>query len=372
MCPVPADPSPVAPLPQPDPSSRCRRRSGPPASLALVAAVGALASACDSGTTEPGGDEVNVEVFAGADLTEEEDGVYVGGARRLQLGEDPVGLFLQHSTRYTYGGLNERVNDALVTESWYLDLRYAEITEERGDTIFVRWLDFGDVELGGTAARRTEEEGPMVTETEDHVRVGERYILNRVDIYTHRLNMDGSTVSFTHEPFYEDLMAGQAVELTASGSEDMEPTSASVTVEEGPEVVSLWNGEELDFQEERPVLQPDADLVVELDRPIDPEEALLRIAYAPPPDADVDPSAVERARAVFGLTAPTDRVVIPESALAEVASHLPKDEGGFVFAVSEYDGEDGVLDLVRTEDGTETLAQRRVSHFTFYLRMQRE
>ncbi len=111
-------------------------------------------------------------------------------------------------------------------------------------------------------------------DTGREVRVFENGILNRVLIYSHLRNRDGSTVSVVHEPFYEHMVAGGAIELTASGSDDIEPTSASFTLRAGARVTALSNGEDLDFQQERPVLRTDAALVVQLSRPLDPDRAL--------------------------------------------------------------------------------------------------
>lgn len=206
----------------------------------------------------------------------------------------------------------------------------------------------------------------------DQVHVYHNYILDRVSIYSHRINMGGSTVSFVHGPFYEHMVAGGAIELTASGSGDIEPASASVTLRAGARVTALSNGDDLDFRRERPVLRPDEPLVVELSRPLDPNRAVLRLSYAPAPGSGVDPDVVRRARAVFQLTETTDRVVIPASALAGIASHLPEEEGGFVFRVYEYLVKQDVLEIVRIENGTaESLSGLQVNVFGFYLRMRR-
>jgi len=355
------------------PGSRAPAAGVPPSSRWLLGAVATLlASACDSGPSEPPTLESNVTVLAGAEVTTTDDAVVVGGVPRIHLGGGPRGMFVQQSTEYTYGGLYEQINEELVGESWYMDVGRRVVTRESGDTIFTRALDFGDVALEGTPASHFEIDTARVIDTGDGVRVYENLILNRVLIYVHRLNMDGSTVSFVHAPFYEHMLADGAIELTASGSEDIEPFSAALTLAEGARVTALSNGDDLYFERERQMLRTDEPLVVELSRPLDPSRAVLRLVYLPPPESDVDPETARRASAAFELMGRTDRVVIPASALAEVASHLPEEEGGFILRVSEYFVKEDVYRLVRVEDGTaETLSGLQVSHFTIYVGMSR-
>ena len=61
-----------------------------------------------------------------------------------------------------------------------------------------------------------------------------------------------------------------------------------------------------------------------------------------------------------------------ESALAEVASHLPEAEGGFVFRIYEYLVMEDVLEIVRIEDGiTEKLSGLQSNGFGLYVQMRR-
>ncbi len=338
----------------------------------LAAMVCILSSpACDPGPTAPNL-ESNVTVLPGAEVITTDEAVLVADVAHIQFGNRPRGMYVQHHTEYTYGGLYERINDELVGESWYMDVGRRIVTRESGDTVFYRYLDFGDVALEGTPARHVEQDTVRVFTGGDRVRVYQNYILDRVLIYSHRLNMDGSTVSFVHEPFYERMVGGGEIDLTASGSADIEPTSASLTFRPGARVAVLWNGNDLAFDVERPVLRTDEPLVVELSRPLDPGRSVLILSYAPAPGSGVDPAVVRRASACFQLEKSTDRVVIPAKALAEVASHLPEEEGGFVFRIYEYLVKDDAFEIVRVEDGTsESLSGLQLNSFGFYLRMRR-
>jgi hypothetical protein len=336
----------------------------------LVVAV--LACAC--GSTEPGDEtEVpNVTMYPGVEMVTTDTAVLVNGERFIDFGHGPRGVFVDHFTEYTYGGMYERINDELVGESWYMDVGRRIVTDVRGDTVFTRALDLGDVALEGTPALRHEVDTAIVVDAGDQVHVYENIIVNRVLIYSHRLNMDGSEVSFAHEPYYERMLAGEAIELTASGSEDIEPTSASITLRQGMRITSLRNGEELPFEHELTVFRTDLPLVVNLDRPLDPDRSLLLLAYAPPPPFDVDPDVVRRATAVFKLQERTDRLVIPASALAAVASQLPAPEGGFVFRIYEYRVMEDALEIVRIKDGiTEALSALQSNGFGLYVRLRR-
>lgn len=347
--------------------SGTHRRSLSPLLLAPLLAV---TGGCDPAGPDPS-PTANVEVFAGADVTMGDSAVLVGGVPRIQLGTNPSGTFVQHSTRYSHGGPYERVNDELVGESWYMDVRHAYVSDERADTLFVRYLDFGDVTLEGTAAGQIRVDEPEVVELPDHVRVYENYILNRISIYGHRLNLDGSTVTFTHEPFYEDMVAGQPLTLTASGSHEIEPLTTSVALTPGARVTAFDNGGELAFDRERPVLRPDEPLVVALSRAVDPDRTILYIRYVAPSGTDVDPAVVQQARAAFGLTARTDQVVIPASALTELANRLPPGGGALIFTISEYLVDDEALEVIRVEDGAaETLSGLQVNHFHIYVDME--
>jgi hypothetical protein len=345
---------------------RAHRRAA--AHSLLVAATTVLPSACESGSTAPDTLEANVTVIAGADVTTTDEAVIVGGVPRIQLGSAPRGIFVQHHTEYTYGGMHELINDELVEESWYLDL-YRHLTTTRGDTVFSRYLDFGDVTLGGTPALRTEIDTVAVYDDVDRVHVIENYILHRVLIYAHRLNMSGSTVSFADEPYYERMVNGGAIELIAGGSDDLEPTSASLTFRPGARVTGLWNGEDLPFDRERPVLRPDRALAVELSRPLDPESSFVIMLYWP--QGSVDAEILRRASATFVLNRRSGRIVIPVSALAEMASHMVEPEGDFLFRIYERLVYPDTVGIVR-EDGTrESLSGVQSNGFGFYLKMRR-
>jgi hypothetical protein len=342
-----------------------------PCRVLAVIAFALPVFACESGPAGPDL-ESNVSVFAGGEMATTDEAVLVDGVPRVQLGKTPRGMFVQHMTEYTYGGPYERINDELVGESWYLDVGRAIVARESGDTVFYRYLDFGDVALEGTAALHIEEDTVRAYPAGDHVRVDQNYILDRVLIYVHRLNMNGTTVSFVHEPYYEDMIGGRAVELTASGSADIRPTAASLTFRPGARVTGLWNGADLAFDAEQPVLHPDVPLVVQLSRPLESVQSVLQLFYAPPPGSGVDPETIRRASVCFQLKSRSDRVVIPAEALAEAASHLPVEEGLFIFRIYEYLPQNDVMTIVRVENGaSESLSGLQVNVFGFYTRMRR-
>jgi hypothetical protein len=334
----------------------------------------ALLAACHSEPSDPTetSDAPNVTVLVGAQVVVTDTAVLIGAGRRIDFGDGPFGIISDHFTEFTYGGLYETINDALVDESWYMDVGRRIVTDVRGDTVFTRALDFGDVALQGMAANRYASDSALMVDTGDGVLVYENLLLNRLHIYAHRINVDGSTVTFAHAPFYESMVAGGEVELTASGSDEIAPTSASLTLDAGARVTALWNGEYLAFGQQRPVLRSDQPLIVELDRSLDPDRTVLFLIYAPAPTHDVDPASVRRARAVFMLTERTNRVVIPASALAEIASHLPVSEDGFIFRIHEYGVMEDVLEIVRLGDGiTELLSGIQKNGFGWYVWMRR-
>ncbi len=86
----------------------------------------------------------------------------------------------------------------------------------------------------------------------------------------------------------------------------------------------------------------------------------------------MNPDVLRRASAVFQLRERTDRLVIPASALAEVASHLPDAEGGFVFRIYEYHVMQDVLQIVRIKEGiAENLRAVQSNGFGLYVKMRR-
>jgi hypothetical protein len=70
-------------------------------------------SACDSGPADPDL-EPNVVVLTGADVTTTDDAVLVAGVASIPLGNRPRGMYVQHHTEYTYGGLHQPINDDLL------------------------------------------------------------------------------------------------------------------------------------------------------------------------------------------------------------------------------------------------------------------
>ena len=330
-----------------------------------------IATACGDGPTEQT-ETPNVTVHAGAELVTTDTAVLVNDEELIDFGHGPFGFGVYSFTEYTYGGMYELIDNALVDESWFMDVARRVVTDVRRDTVFSRSLDFGDVALDGTPAHRFEIDSVLVFDAGDHVRVYENVLLNRIMIYSHRLTMDGRTVTFSHEPSYDRIVAGESIELTASGSDEIGPTSASITVNPGIRITTLWNGAELDFEHVRPEFRTDQPLVVELNRQLDPDMTVIDLAYVPPPPYEVDPDVQRRASAVFILQERTNRLVIPASALAEVASHLPEPEGGLILRIHEYHVMEDVLEIVRLKEGiTESLSGVQSNGFGLYVRMRR-
>lgn len=314
----------------------------------------------------------NVTVLSGAEVVTTDTAVLVNDEELISFGVGPAGLLLYSFQEFTYGGMYEKINDALVDDQSFMDVGRRIVTSERGDTVFSLALDFGAVTLGGSPFTRYQIDTARVIESADEVRVYENGLLNRILIYAHRLNMDGSTVTFAHEPFYEHMLAGGAVELRATGSADISQTSASLRVTAGARVTRLWNGADLEFGKKMPVLRTDAPLVVELSRPLDPDRTIILLAFIQPPPYNIDPAIADRASAVFMLNERTRRVVIPAAALADLAAHLPIAEGGLVFRIYEYEVAEDVLLIHRRRDGiTEPLNLLQSKGVGFYVRMKK-
>lgn len=347
-----------------NPSASRRTRGRRLLAFCLLAALGA----CDTGvrpTFEP-----NVTALLGADVSTDEGGVTVGGTPHIEFGSQPRGIFVQHFTRYVYSGLTGGVNDELWSDSWYMDTGRTPKTV-RGDTTFYRSLDFGDVTLEGTPARRHVVDTVRLYDTPDGVRVYEKTILNRIVFYSFRQNADGSTVSFAHEPYYERMLDGDALELAATGSEEVAPFSQLVTLTPGARIESISQGGPLDFRNQRPVLDTTDPLVVQLSRPIHPDKAFLRLFWVPPCCDPADPELLDRARVVFELNGPTDRVVIPAAPLAELESRLPDDtERVLILQVTEYLARADALEIVHLPEGTrESLSSVQANVFRVYAEM---
>ncbi|UCD25551.1 MAG: hypothetical protein JSW51_06455 [Gemmatimonadota bacterium] len=339
-----------------------------------IAIAVVLVFACNVGPTEQTGltEEPNVTVHTGVELVTTDTAVLVNDEELIDFGRGPFGFGVYGFTEFTYGGLYEAINDHLVDESWFLDVARRVITDVRGDTVFSRSLDFGDVALEETPAHRIEMDTVIVFDAGDHVRVYENILLNRIIVHSRVLRQDGSEVVFHHESCYDRILAGQAVELTASGSDEIAPTSAAFTPQPGIRITALWNGEYLRFDRRLPLFHTDYPLVVELSRSIDPDMSVLHLHYVPPPRHDVDPDLLRRASAVFQLQERTDRLVIPASALAEVASHVTDAEGWYVFRIYEYHVMEDVLEIERLKAGiTEMLTGLQSNGFGLYVRIRR-
>lgn len=339
-----------------------------------IAIVVVAALACDTPPTQNTDQtEVpNVTVLSGAEVVTTDTAVLVNGERLISFGSGPAGMLLHSFQEFTYGGLYEKLNDELVDDQSFMDVGRRIVTDERGDTVFSRSLDFGEVTLAGSSFSRYEIDTARVFDEGGDVQVYENGLLNRILIYARRLNMDGSTVTFAHEPFYDHMLAGNAVELRASGSGDIAPTSATLRATGGARVTRLWNGEDLDFEKQMPVLRIDEPLVVELSRPLDPDRTIILLAFVQPPPYNIDPEVANRASSVFMLKERTRRVVIPAAALADVAAHLPIAEGGLVFRIYEYIVSEDVLEIHRRRDGiTEPLNFLQSNGVGFYVWMRR-
>lgn len=345
-----------------DPSAR-------PSALVLATLLGAIACSEPTGLT----DDPNVEVFAGVGVTSTEDAILVGGTPRIHLGNGPRMVIVSHQVEYDYGGLPDPVNEGLFDEGWYIDVGRSTLVEQRGDTLVRRYLDFGEVTIEGVPAMRLMNEEPFVTHPQGEVRLYENYLIYRLSMYGYRRNRDGSEVLFVRQPFYDRMVAGASLSLVVGGSDEVEATEATISTRPGPRIVGLTSGDALDFETERQAIRVDRPLVLDLDREIDPDQALVRLFYVPLPGTTVDPGVVDAARLVFALTGRTSRVVIPPSALAELTAAAPEADANYILHLSEYDYDEGLLELRQV--GSDAVELGRAVHtrsFRVWVRMSRE
>lgn len=346
-----------------------RGPSARPSALVLATLLGAIACSEPTGLSN----DPNVEVFAGVGVTSTEDAIFVGGTPRIHLGSGPRMVIVSHQVEYDYGGLPEPVNDGLWDDQWYMDVGRSTFVEQRGDTLVRRYLDFGEVTLEGVPAMVLLNEEPHVIDDGNEIRLYENHLINRLVIYGYRRNRDGSEVSFVRQPFYDHMLTGAELSLVVGGSDDVEPTQATITARSVPRVVGLTSGAALDFETERQSVRIDRPLVLDLDREIDPDHALVRLFYVPLPGATVDPAVLDAARLVFALTGRTSRVVIPPSALAALAEMAPEEEADYILQINEYDYDEGLLELRRV--GSDAVELGRAVHtrsFRIWVTMARE
>jgi len=331
----------------------------------------ALSVGCESTPTEPTY-EPNVVVFGAALVSQTNDALLVAGTPHIDFGNGIRSIFLQHSTRYVYRGVFDHLtSDREMDESWYLDFRRSRVIDQRADTLFRRAVDFGDVTLDGVLADRLVIDDPFVVPRGDLLWAFEGYLTFRASFYGFRSVLNGSDVSFRREPAYDNIMAGRPITLAAGGTDEVDPVSASFTVRPGPRVMDLWNGETVDFENSMPELRHDRPLMIELDRPLDPDRTLVRIFYVPPNDAGVSPEQRQLSSAAFMLLGRSQRIVIPPSALAEIARHLPEPVGQFIVQISEYLVDEDVMDVRYSDGEEERFAVLRVSSFRIYATMAR-
>lgn len=327
-------------------------------------------SACGGGITELDDPEANVVVYEAAEVTTTEDAILVDGTAQVQFGTAPRGYFVQHSIRYENGGPFEPPNDHRFHEGWYMDVARRIVTGQTGDTVFFRYLDLGDVAFGGAPARKIAIDTTRVFDWgEGEVRVYENLLLNRISFYGERITTDGRTVTFAHEPFYESMLAGAAIELTGSGSMDVEPFTSDITLRPGARLAGLSSGGPLDFQNEQPTLRSDRNLVIDFSRPLDRERTVVHIVYldAPPADQELQ----RRASAAFQLMRSTDRVVIPHPALQRIKSEVPDVDGPFLLRVYEHVPLDDELRIERLPSGpNEALSGRQSNVLDLYFKMR--
>lgn len=331
----------------------------------------ALSAGCDGTPTELT-DEPNVVVYAAAQVSQTDEALLVAGTPQIDFGNGIRAILFSHQTRYVYSGVFDHLtNEREMDESWYMDFRRSRVIDQRADTLFRRAVDFGDVALDGTLADRLVNTDRIVVPRGDSVWAFDGYLTFRASFYSHRSVLNASDVSFRHEPAYDNIVAGRPITLVIGGTNEVDPTSASFTVRPGPRVVDLWNGETIDFDRSMPELRHDRPLMIELDRPVDHDRAIVRIFYAPPNDAGVSQEQRRLASAAFMLLGRSNRIVIPPSALGEIAANLPEPVGQFIIQISEYLVEEDVMNVRYSDGEEEEFAVIRNSSYRIYATMAR-
>ena len=333
-----------------------------------VAALFAVGS-CGGDIIEPDDPEPNVIVHLGAEVTTTDDAVLVDGAPQVHFSSSARGMFTQHSLTYENGGPFPPANDHMFQESWYMDVGRRVVTGLSADTVFMHYVDFGDVALEGTPSNHFAIDTVRVFDWGDgEVRVYDNFILKRISFFGDRLKADGSHVTFSHGPAYDLFLDSGTATLTATGSDELEPFSADFSLRPSARITDLSSGGTLAFVGPQPLVSVGRPLVIDFDRPLDRETTVIRITYLDTPPADQE--LQRRASAAFTLVGRTNRIVIPPSALRAIAAEVPDVDGPFMLRVSEHLQIEDLYSIERPGAGTESLSGYQSNSITVYFRMR--
>lgn len=316
-----------------------------PALVCATVSLSFLLTACD-GSREPVGPdptprETGVAFRLDAAVEYSDSSVAVNGTRIIDYPPRDAAVFVEHFHHFSLGGFDHMPydEDERVSESWRIGVADRVSIVERNDSTIWSYADHGTLSVEGT---------PTDKLTEIHVTPGdplgiENFVSYITSSSVHVTWVGGETTEFTLAEYHDDLVSGENIEITSTGSTETGAGAGSFRITPVARLTGIENGDPLSLDVDEPiVVRSDTTLVLEFERPLDPERAyILVMPYFGAPDA---------ARGVFlqPLEA-AERVVIPGAILAELVGDVDGGRIPYWIVIEEFATEDAVFTGVRAD-----------------------
>lgn len=300
----------------------------------LVPVLVLLIAGCED-AAGPALDQGNVDVQLDATVVRTDTSVIVNGARLFRLPYNGKALRVERFFHHEFGGFPELdyEQEARHSDVWRVGLAHERERIERNDSTIFSYVDHGVVALEGTELDKL---------TKIHARQGQPV---RFENFVSYLTTSWAEVTWTHggttvsheNDYHGRLVTGQPLQLTTTGSAEVEPAGVTFSALVTSTLTGVENGATLSLEvNDPPVLDASAPLALTFDRPLDAEHAYIVLAPWTVGDNGARQAFIQPKEA-------TDRIVIPAGVLQDLIAGAAADRVPYLLGIEEYRFEDDVF-----------------------------
>lgn len=310
------------------------RRTAPYAAPILLL----ILAACDTGT-QPWLEAGNVYAYLDATVVQGDTGVTVNGAFRVRYPSPDRALWVGRVFHYDFGGFPQLdyQKDTRTQDSWVLMLTHQKSAVQRNDSTIFSYIDHGVATVDGdTIGKLTDlpyvSPGALIG-FDNFVRYYETGSLTVT-------YLGGATpLDLVRTTWSDALKEGSTLTLQTTGSADSGPATAMFTALPMASLTAVENDGDVPLDVDTPpVIRTDRPLVLDFDRPLDPEHAFLLLVPLPPYGAGTGAR-----QAFLQPQAASDHIVIPDSVLWQLSSLSSMSQVAYMLIIKEVRWKDDVF-----------------------------
>lgn len=259
---------------------------------------------------DPAPGETGVLFAFDGSVVHSDSAVALNGRRIITYPSRDESVWLDRFLHFGFGGFTELgYPQPRVSDSWRIQITDNETYIERNDSTILGYADHGVVTIEGVAAEKLTDL-PVVMPGDPWG--FENFVRYLTSSYQQVTWAGGEVTQFALSDYHDRLIEGDAIEITSSGSAQMNAATGSFRAATVATLVGLENGESVSLAvDQPPTLHTDTTVVLEFDHPLDPARAYIMVIPFPGAPAGARGAFLQPIEAA-------ERIVIPSPVLAEL------------------------------------------------------